>query len=110
MANKYFRKFAISQATIEETIYTVPAANTAILSSLRVTNANTGEAVIDVRVYPEGTSTAYFLLDSYVLPVDGTMDVFGGVPCILEAGDELTVEATEDDLTFYLSYLEVDRN
>jgi hypothetical protein len=44
------------------------------------------------------------------LPVNGTMDVFSGVPCVLEATDELEVEASEDDVVFYLSYLEVDRN
>jgi hypothetical protein len=27
----------------------------------------------------------------------------------MQAGDSLTVEATEDDIVFWLSYLEVDR-
>jgi hypothetical protein len=44
------------------------------------------------------------------LPINGTMDVFSGIPLVLEATDELKVEASEDDVVFYLSYLEVDRN
>jgi hypothetical protein len=110
VANKYLRKYAISVASTEDTLYTVPAGNTAVLSSLRITNANTSTSQLTIRVYPGGGATPYYLLDTYALPVDGTMDVFSGVPCILEAGDELTVEASEDDLTFYLSYLEMDRN
>ena len=110
MANKYLRKYLSPSAGAEATIYTVPAANVAILSSLRITNGNSDTTQLDVKVYPEGGSTGYALLATYALPVDGTMDVFSGVPCILEAGDVLKVESSEADVTFYLSYLEVDRN
>jgi hypothetical protein len=109
LANKYFRKYLAPAATTETTMYTVPAANTAVLSSLRVTNGNSGTTQLNVKVYPEGGSTAYDLLDTYALPVDGTMDVFSGIPCVLEAGDVLKVRSTEADVTFYLSYLELDR-
>lgn len=109
MANKYLRKYLSPLAATETEIYTVPAANTAIVSSLRVTNANSGTTQLDVKVYPGGGSTAYVLLDTYALPVDGTMDVFSGIPCVLEAGDVLKVRSTEASVTFYMSYLEVDR-
>jgi hypothetical protein len=109
LANKYLRKFLSPAAATETAIYTVPAANTAIVSSLRITNANSTTTQLDVKVYPGGGSTAYTLLDTYALPVDGTMDVFSGIPCILEAGDILKVRSTEVDVTFYLSYLEIDR-
>lgn len=110
VANKYLRKYLSPAAATETEIYTVPAANTAILSSLRITNANSASTQLDVKVYPGGGATAYFLLDTYALPVDGTMDVFSGVPCVLEAGDVLKVRSTEVDVSFYLSYLEIDRN
>lgn len=110
MANKYFRKYHKTTATVEHTLYTVPDANSAILNSLRVTNANSTDATISVTVYPLGGATAYKLLRDSFLPVNGTMDVFSGIPLILEASDEISVEASEDDLVFYLSYLEVDRN
>ena len=110
MANKYFRQYHESVATTEHTLYTVPAANSAIVSSLRVTNANSTDAQISVTVYPLGGATAYKVLRDSFLPVNGTMDVFSGVPLVLEATDELAVEASEDDIVFYLSYLEIDRN
>ena len=110
MANKYFRQYHESVATTEHTLYTVPAANSAIVSSLRVTNANSTDAQISVTVYPLGGATAYKVLRDMFLPVNGTMDVFSGVPLVLEATDELAVEASEDDIVFYLSYLEIDRN
>jgi hypothetical protein len=109
LANKYLRKFLSPAAATETEIYTVPAANTAIVSSLRITNANSATTQLDVKVYPNGGMTAYVLLDTYALPVDGTMDVFSGIPCVLEAGDVLKVRSTEADVTFYMSYLEVDR-
>ena len=110
MANKYFRQYHESVATTPHTLYTVPAANSAIVSSLRVTNANSADATISVTVYPLGGATAYKVLRDSFLPVNGTMDVFSGIPLVMEATDELEVEASEDDVVFYLSYLEVDRN
>jgi hypothetical protein len=110
MANKYLRKQHIAVATTAHTLYTVPAANTAILSSLRVTNANSADATITIITYPLGGSTGYHLMRDVFLPVNASLDVFSGVPCVLEATDELEVESSEDDVVFHLSYLEVDRN
>jgi hypothetical protein len=109
MANKFLRKYLISEANDPQTIYTVPAANSAALSSLRVTNSNTATAEINVSVFPAGVA-GHNILNRYLLPVDATMDVFSGVPLVLEAGDALVVEATEDDVVFWLSYMEMDRN
>lgn len=110
MANKYFRKNLIPAAATETTIYTVPAANTAVASSLRITNANSTSSLLDVIVYPLGGATPYYLLRTYSLPVHAVMDAFSGVPLVLEASDVLKVRSTEVDVTFYLSYLEMDRN
>lgn len=110
MSNKYFRKNVIPAAATEATLYTVPAANTAVASSLRITNANSTSSILDVIVYPLGGATPYYLLRTYSLPVHATMDALSGVPLVLEASDELAVESSEADVTFYLSYLEMDRN
>lgn len=109
MANKYLRKYLSPAAATETEIYTVPAANTAVVSSLRITNANSATTQLNVAVYPGGGATPYYLLDTYALPVDGTMDVFSGIPCVLEAGDVLKVTSSEVDVSFYMSYLEMDR-
>ena len=110
MANKYLRKYLSPSAATETTIYTVPAANTAIISSLRVTNDAASSTNLAVNVYPLGGGTAYDILKGYVLPADATMDVFSGVSCVLEATDVLKVTSSQANVDFYLSYLEVDRN
>lgn len=109
MSNKYFRDHLVPSAATETDLYTVPAANTAVLRSLRVTNANASDAAVTVSQYDDGGSERY-LLKSYPISPNGTVDVFNGVPCILEAGDKITVESDVATVHFYLSYLEVDRN
>lgn len=109
MANKYFRDHIVPSAATETDLYTVPAANTAILRSLRVTNANASQTSITVSQYDSGGSER-FLVKSYPISPDGTVDVFNGVPCVLEEGDKITVESSQATVHFYLSYLEVDRN
>lgn len=109
MANKYLRKNLTPAAATETTLYTVPDANTAVVSSLRVTNRNASAAALSVNVYPSGGATAFALLRSYSLPTGQTMDAFSGVPCILETGDILKVTSTVTTVDFHLSYLETDR-
>ena len=109
MANKYFRDHVVPSAATETDLYTVPDANTAILRSLRVTNANASSTNITVSQYDAGGSERYLVKDYAVSP-GGTVDVFNGVPCVLEAGDKLSVESSQATVHFYLSYLEVDRN
>jgi hypothetical protein len=38
------------------------------------------------------------------------MDAFSGVPCVLEAGDELKITSSEASVDFYLSFMEMDRS
>jgi hypothetical protein len=110
MANKFFREYHESVATTAHTLYTVPDANVAILNSLRVTNANSTDALVSVVIYPLGGATGYHAMRNVFLPVNGTLDVFSGIPCVMQATDEIEVVADQDDVVFYLSYLEVDRN
>jgi hypothetical protein len=110
MANKYFKKTAIPSAGVETTIYTVPSANSAVLRSLRVTNAGALATSITVTQYTGGVAPEHYLLRGKTLPVNATIDVFNGVPCVLEASDVLKVTSTEGSVVFYLSYMEMDRN
>jgi hypothetical protein len=110
MANKYLRKYLTPTATTETTIYTVPAANVAILSSLRVTNTSASATNLTVVVYPLGGVTPYYILKTYVLPPNATMDVISGVSMVLQETDVLKVTSSQADSDFYLSYLEVDRS
>jgi hypothetical protein len=109
MANKYFRKHSVPTAATETDLYTVPAANTAILRSLRVTNANASHADVTISQYDDG-GTEVYLLKEYSVSPDGTVDVFNGIPCVLESGDKIAIESSVGTVHFYLTYLEVDRN
>jgi len=110
MADKYLHQRLIPSAATETTIYTVPAANTAIIKSLRVTNADGSSSNISVKQYDSAAGSAVFLYKEQALAADATVDVFGGVPCILETGNVLKVISSQANATFYLSYLEVDRD
>lgn len=109
MAANYLRKYLTPPASTETALYTPPDANTGVVSSLRITNENASTANLTVALYPGGGATPYYLLRSYVLPPNQTMDAFGGVPCVLEAGDVLKVTATQSSVDFYLSYMQLDR-
>ena len=110
MADKYLRKTIVPNASTETVIYTVPAANSAMMRSLRVTNANASSADITVVQNNSGSATSHYLYKAQALAADATVDVFNGVPCILEEANVLKVTSTQTNVTFYLSYLEVDRN
>jgi len=110
MAIKYLRKYLTPSSGVETALYTVPEANNSVLSSLRVTNSAVSPALLTVTVYPEGGATPYLLLLDYSLNTDQTMDVFSGVPCVVQAADVLKVTASESGVDFYLSYMEMDRN
>ena len=110
MANKYFRKALIPSAATETLIYAVPTGNMTIAKSLRVTNANAARATITVSQYDDGVGAEHFLLKGYILAPNATIDVFNGVPLVLDDLDELRVESSVATVHFYLSYLEIDRN
>ena len=110
MANKYLHEALRPSAATETAILTVPAANTAVVRSLRITNAGASAASITVTQYDSGSATPTYLLRARSLLANQTFDVFNGVPCVLEAGDVMKVTSSVADVNFYLSYLEVDRN
>lgn len=110
MANKYFRQALIPTANTATSLYVVPAANVALLKSLRVTNNSGERAGIFVSQYDEGVAPEHRLLNGFILALGASFDVFNGITCVLQESDELMVTATEADVTFYLSYLEIDRN
>jgi hypothetical protein len=109
MANKYFRKALIPSAATETLIYTVPEGNMTIAKSFRITNANAARATITVSQYDEGAGAEHFLLKGYILAPNATIDVFNGVPLVLQGFDTLKVESSVATVHCYLSYLEIDR-
>jgi hypothetical protein len=109
MANKYLRKVIIPAAGTATDLYEVPSANTGVIKSLRVTNNSAARSSIFVSQFIAGDATEHLLTNGFVLPIGASFDLFNGVSCVLEAGDKLTIESSQADVTFYLSYLELDR-
>ncbi len=97
-------------AGVETELLEVPAANTAVLRSLRVTNNGSATSLISVTQYDSGSVTATYLLKARSLAASATFDVFNGIPCVMEAGDIIKVTSSAASCHFYLSYLEMDRN
>lgn len=110
MANRYLRKVLIPSAATETIIYTVPDATTAVIRSLRVTNANGSRASLQVTQYSVNDATTHYVLKAQTLAPDATLEVFNGVPFVMEAGDVLKVRSSVASGHFYLSYLEMDRS
>jgi hypothetical protein len=67
MADKYFHQRLIPAAATETTIYTVPAANTAIIKSLRVTNASGISSDITVSQYETSGGAVGYLYHEHAL-------------------------------------------
>jgi len=109
MANRYLHQVRIPSAATETTLYTVPAATTAVVRSLRVTNASSGACLLTVTQYESRDATAQDALRNKSLAVSTSLDVFNGVPFVMEEGDVLKVTSSEGSVTFYLSFMEVDR-
>ena len=109
MANRYLHQVSIPSAATETTIYTVPDATTAVVRSLRVTNASTGSTTLTVTQNNNNDATAHYALRNRPLAVNTSTDVFNGVPFVMEEGDVLKITSSQGNVTFYLSYLEVDR-
>lgn len=109
MAAKYLRKYLIPSAATETSLYEVPASNSAMVRSLRVTNTGSSSTSITVNHYAAGSATAHVLQKTRLIGATSTFDVFSGVPCVMETGDILKVVSSEANVTFYLSYLELDR-
>lgn len=116
MANKYFRAFAKPAATTEVTLYTVPAANTAVIKGIRVTNVGSATAAVTVRYYLSDTSSTLRILRKATVLVDGTVEMLGNgtadgtaLPVIFTAGDVLKVYSSTADAEYLMSYLEMDR-
>jgi hypothetical protein len=116
MANKYFRAFAKPAATTEVTFYTVPAANTAIVKGIRVTNVGSATATVTVRYYLSESASTLRTLRNASVAVGETVEMLGNgtadgtaLPVIFTAGDVVKVYSSVANTEYLMSYLEMDR-
>lgn len=87
-------------ATTDTTLYTVPAATDAIVSSLVIANRDSSSATFRVAVRPAGAALAnqhYIAYDVTVGANDSTVLTLG---LTLDATDVITVRASSANLSF----------
>lgn len=87
-------------ATTETDVYTVPAATTAVLSTIVVANRSASAVTYRIAVRPDGATLAnqhYIAYDVNVGASDSTTITLG---ITMDAGDILTVYASSADLSF----------
>jgi len=94
-------------ATGSTTLYTAPAATTAIVKNLYISNTSTGSLYLDVVVNKSGSATNYFLIQSASVPVQTSFQPISD-PLVLQIGDVIKINASvisgSDTL---MSYLEI---
>ena len=87
-------------ATTDTTLYTVPAATDAIVSSIVVANRDTSSATFRIAIRPAGATLAnqhYIAYDVTVGASDSTVLTLG---LTLDATDVITVRASTANLSF----------
>ena len=87
-------------AATETDVYTVPAATTAVLSTVVVANRSASAVTYRIAVRPDGATLAnqhYIAYDVNVGASDSTTITLG---ITMDAGDVLTVYASTGDLSF----------
>jgi hypothetical protein len=87
-------------ATTATTLYTVPSATEAVISTISVCNRGTASATFRVSVRPNGAALAnqhYLVFDASVTPKD---TLFLTVGSTMDASDVLEVYASTADFSF----------
>ena len=76
------------------TLYECPAATTAIILGLALTNKTDSSVNATVQMTDTSTSTTPLLLNEVTIPANTTLEVFAGQKYVLETGDILKVQAS----------------
>lgn len=87
-------------ATTATTLYTVPAATTAVVSSIVIANRDSSSATYRIAIRPDGATLAnsqYIAYDVTVGASDSTVLTLG---ITMDASDIITVYASTANLTF----------
>jgi glucose-6-phosphate dehydrogenase assembly protein OpcA len=87
-------------ATIDTTLYTVPASTQAVVSTISVSNRANTTATFRIAVRPDGASIANQHYVAYDVQVDGNATIPWTIGITLGDTDVITVYASTADLSF----------
>ena len=105
-----FKNKTLDVTSSAQSIYTCPAATTAIVITLRVTNVDgTADDTITAEVNDSSASLTAEIAHTMTVPADASLELAGTSKIVLEAGDdiELTGGAASGDLEAFISVLEI---
>jgi hypothetical protein len=105
-----FKNANLDVTNAAQSIYTCPAATTAIVITLRVTNVDgTADDTITAEVNDSSEGTTAEIAHTMTVPADSSLELAGTSKLVLEAGDdiELTGGAASGDLEAFISVLEI---
>jgi hypothetical protein len=105
-----FKNATKDVTNVAQSIYTCPAATTAIVISLRVTNVDgAADDTITVEVNDSSAVLTAEVAHQMTVPAGTSLELAGTSKIVLEAGDdiELTGGAASGDLEAFVSVLEI---
>ena len=114
MANLYKRTLTSLASTVSTTVFTVPAATSAVVKSILVSNSNAGSTIAEVLISPTGVGS-HIIIPAETIAAKGFVDFAAGWDrnpnvLVLEAGDLLKIKVTTADVVATVSVLLIDRN
>mgnify|MGYP003130770937 CR=1 FL=1 len=105
-----FKNAYLDVTDSEQDFYTCPAATTAIVLTLRMTNVDgTNAATVDAKVLDSDGSTNSMIASTISVPADSTLELAGASKIVLEAGDKIRLTASAaSDIEAFASILQID--
>ena len=85
-------------------VYTAPAEQKSIIIELDIANVSSGSTTVDAYIASGGSN--YYIIKNAPVPVGGSLQVISGQKVVLEAGDELFVDAVGGQVDAICSILE----
>lgn len=113
MSNSYKRFLTSLTNGSPATVLTVPAATTAIVKSILVSNSNASSTTATVSISPAGVGS-HVVIPAASISAEEYFDFLGGWDgnsrvLVLEAGDLLKIKVTTTDVVATVSALLIDR-
>lgn len=113
MSNAYRRFLTPLTDGVSVTVLTVPAATTAIVKSILISNSNASSTTAEVLISPAGVGS-HIIIPAASISTQEYFDFLGGWDgssrvLVLEAGDLLKIKVTTDDVVATINALLIDR-
>ena len=110
MAETFKNNNGVAVTSTEADLYVCPAATTAVVISVRVTNVDgVSDDTVNVKVTTAADVNMSHLAKEMSVPADTSLELAGTSKIVLEAGEKLRIQgaAASGDLEAFVSVLEI---